>query len=106
MDKIISLLKAEGLELRVTYNRYHIAMGATGYNFCWVQPRKSAGHCYIEFRVDGELRETIVSSLQNIGIDASPKRAHNIGFSITSKGFTENSAAIVAALKEAEKSRG
>ena len=92
MDQIIALLKAGGLEPRLTYNRYHIAMGTTGYNFCWFQPRKTAGHCYIEFRVDGESRETIISSLQTIGIDASPRRAHNIVFNITAKGLTDYSA--------------
>lgn len=106
MDKIISLFKNGGIEPKLTYNRHHIAMGTTGYNFCWFHPRKTADHCHMEFRVEAETRDSILSSLQDKRIDASPRRTQNVSFSITTKGLADNSATIMDALKASEKSRG
>src|SRR6266849_5556184 len=58
MDKIVSSLRSDSIEPRLTYNRHHVALGTTGYNFCWFHPRKSAGYCHIEFRVGNETRES------------------------------------------------
>jgi hypothetical protein len=102
MDKVVSSLRADGIGPRVIYNRYHIALGTTGYNFCWFYPRKLAGYCYIEFRVDGDTRDTVVSKLQDAGIDASPRRTELVHFGITTKGFEEHSAIIKQVLKRAE----
>jgi hypothetical protein len=106
MDKIISSFRNGGGEPKLTYNRHHIAMGTTGYNFCWFHPRKTPGHCHMEFHVETETRDSILSCLQNKGIDASPSRTNNVSFSITSKGLADNAATIIDALKSAEKSRG
>lgn len=101
VDRIVSLLRTGTIEPRVTYNRHHIALGTAGYNFCWFHPRKSAG-CHLEFRATSETRDSIVSSLQNGGIDASPRRTENVTFSITAKGLDEHSALIGDVLKRAE----
>jgi len=102
VDKIVAALKTDTIEPRLTYNRYHIAMGTKGYNFCWFHPRKTAGHCHIEFRATSETRDSIVSSLQEGGIDASPRRTEGITFSITSKDLEEHFALIKDVLKRAE----
>lgn len=102
MDKIVAALKTEKLEPKLTYNRHHIAMGTTGYNFCWFHPRKTAGHCHLEFRVTSETREDIVSTLQNVGIDASPRRTENVTFSITAKELDEHLPTITETLRVAE----
>jgi hypothetical protein len=62
MDRIVSSLRGESVEPRLTYNRHHIALGTTGSNFCWFYPRKSAGHCHMEFRVGGDARDSTLSS--------------------------------------------
>ncbi len=54
MDKFVAALRTENIEPRLTYNRHHVAMGTSGYNFCWFHPRKLAGHCHIEVRVTSE----------------------------------------------------
>jgi hypothetical protein len=102
MDNIVSSLRTDSIEPRLTYNRHHIALGTTGYNFCWFHPRKSAGHCHIEFRVGSDTRDAVLSSLQEGGIDASPRRTDNVSFSITTKGLEERSAIIIDVLKRAE----
>ena len=102
VDKIVVALKTDNLDPRLTYNRYHIAMGTTGYNFCWFHPRKTAGHCHLEFRVTSETRDSIVSALQEAGIDASPRRTENATFSISSKALDEHIPIIKDILRRAE----
>jgi hypothetical protein len=102
VDKIVSSLRTNAMEPRLTYNRHHIAMGTTGYNFCWFNPRKTPGHCHIEFRATSETRDSIVSSLQEGGIDASPRRTENVTFSITAKDLEEHFAMIKDVLSRAE----
>jgi hypothetical protein len=102
LDKIVSLLRENSIDPKLTYNRYHIAIGTTGYNFCWFHPRKSIGYCHIEFRISPELRDDAVSTLQAKGIDASPIRKDIVAFSMAAKGVEENSNTLVELLKRAE----
>lgn len=102
MDKIVSLVRSETIDPRLTYNRHHIAMGTTGYNFCWFHPRKSPGNCHIEFRTRGAEREAILSKLQAGGIDASPRRTENIVFSLTTALLDERTALVTEVLRDAE----
>jgi hypothetical protein len=101
-DKILSLLQTQGIEPRVTYNRHHIAVGSTGHNFCWLHPRKTPGNCHIEFRVTADSRDTVLTSLQNAGVDAAPRRSENIAFRITAKSLEEQSKLVIDSLKRAE----
>jgi hypothetical protein len=101
VDQIVNSLRTDGIEPRLTYNRHHIAMGTTGYNFCWFHPRKTAGHCHIEFRADDN-RDAVLTSLQDAGIDASPRRADHISFGITTNGLNQHSATVQMVLKNAE----
>src|SRR5208282_6054458 len=57
MDKVVFSLKGANIEPRLTYNRGHIALGATGRNFCWFHPRKSAGNSHIACRLTGDTRD-------------------------------------------------
>jgi hypothetical protein len=102
MDKILSMLQTHKIEPRLTYNRHHIALGTTRHNFCWFHPRKTPGHCHIEFRVTAESRDSVLTSLQNGGIDAILRRAENISFNITAKSLEEQSTLITEALTRAE----
>jgi hypothetical protein len=102
VDKILSMLQGQGIQPRVTYNRHHIAVGTTGRNFCWLRPRRTPGYCHIEFRVTAEARDSVLSSLQTAGIDATPWRSKNIAFRITAKSLEEQSNLVTDALKRAE----
>jgi hypothetical protein len=102
MDKIAALLKDGSVEPRLTYNKHHIALGTTGYNFGWLHPRKTPGHCHVEFRAGAETRDTALSTLQDGGIDAFARGANNVTFSVTSKALSEHEALIRDALKHAE----
>jgi hypothetical protein len=102
VDKIVSLFRTGGGEPRVTYNRNHIALGTVGYNFCWFNPRKSVGNCHIEFRVTDETRDSVLSQLQEGGIDASPRSTDSVTFTIAAKLLDEHFDLIGEALKVAE----
>src|SRR5215831_7821289 len=62
VDSVKGLIPPGNGEPRTTYNKYHIAIGTTGYNFGWFYPRKGA-HCHIEVRVGGEKRPEIMKTL-------------------------------------------
>jgi hypothetical protein len=102
MDKIVASLRSDGLDPRLTFNRHHIALGTTGYNFCWFHPRKSAGHCHLECRLGSDSRDAMLSLLQEGGIDASPRRTENVSFSITAKSLEEHGPLVTDVLKRAE----
>lgn len=102
MDKIVSNLRTDSIEPRLTYNRHHIAMGTTGRNFCWFHPRKTPGHCHLEFRATSDVRDAVLSKLQTGGIDASPRRTENVSFSLTQPLLDNNPSLVTDALKDAE----
>lgn len=100
-DKVISILKAGGVDARVTYNRGHIAIGSTGRNFCWLRARR-AGRSHIELRLDSDARDPILLDLQNSGIDASAREARNVTFSLTMPDLERQSGVVKTALQQAE----
>lgn len=103
VDFVASLLRNSGFSPRVTYNRHHIALGTTGYNFCWFSPRAVANHCRIELRLrSGERRDAVLASLGNAGIDASPRQADSLTFNTTSATLEEHSATMGEVFKSAE----
>jgi hypothetical protein len=101
-DRIATMLKASGMEPRVTYNLNHIAIGSTGRNFCWLHPRKAQGRCNLELRVGSDLRDAILSQLQSNGVDASARETRNIAFRTTLPELERQSAHVTEALKRAE----
>lgn len=106
MDKIVSSLRAAKIEPRLTYNIYHIAMGTTGRNFCWVFPQKAA-NCRIRFRIPSDMRDAAVSRLLDAGLNAAAFHAESVTLSLTTRSLDEHAELVRDALMEAESaSRG
>jgi len=101
MDGVVSSLETDGVKPKLTYNRHHVALGTIGYNFCWFQPRKTPGRCYIQFRKP-ENRDGALSTLQEAGISASPRLTDIINLSLTAKVLEQHFALIMDQLKQAE----
>jgi hypothetical protein len=101
MDRIASVLKTTNLELRVTFNRGHIALGTTGTNFCWLVPRKPLDTCHVDVRLLPEARDGALSALQESGIDASPRRK-GVAFNITVAALEKHIGLITRTLEVAE----
>jgi hypothetical protein len=101
VDRIIAALRQNKIELRVTYNRDHIAIGTTtGYNFCWFHRRKSGAH--LVCRVKAEVREVELGRLQTDGFDASSDGQQNIVLMVTSKLLDSHMPVLMEVLTKAE----
>ncbi|MFO1032225.1 MAG: hypothetical protein U1F60_14190 [Planctomycetota bacterium] len=88
-DAVVQLLPVQAGSARVTYNRGHIAVGATGVNFCWFHPRR-APHCRVEFKVPLEQRQTMVERLESAGIDAAVKGRRLIRMRLSKADLAES----------------
>jgi hypothetical protein len=102
MDKIVSILKAVGVESRIAYNRHHIAIGSTGRNFCWFHARKATGRCHIELRIGSASRDSVLSQLQNGGLDASPSDTRDVTFGVTLPELEKQITLVTGVLGQAE----
>lgn len=99
MDKIISLFEKK--ELRVTYNRSHVALGTTGIHFCWFHLRRGS-YVFLELRIGSEIIEETISGFKEKGIEASKYNDNIIKFSLTMEEFEKNIEYIKEALLKAE----
>lgn len=102
MDKFVALLKSCEIDSRITYNRHHIALGTTGRNFCWFHARKAPGRAHVEIRPSSDARDSVLSTLQTAGIDASPLDTRYVTFGITLPELEKHSALMKDVLKQAE----
>jgi hypothetical protein len=88
-------------EPRITYNRHHIALGTSGYNFCWMHPRKAA-YCHVEVKVGADKRPEIVDRLEKDGIEASNRGRSGITLRLSMKDIQEHRDAISDVIRIAE----
>jgi hypothetical protein len=106
VDTLVSLLSTSGCSPRVTYNKYHIAVGTTGRNFLWCHPRKNAVHCHCELLMDGDERSEWVRRLDEVGIVAGP-RGKQMKLPMTARELGEQKQLVSELLVASEKkSRG
>lgn len=88
---------------RVTYNKYHIALGTVGYNFCWFHPRRTSGHCWTEMRVGEEKAPALVQQLEEAGLSVALHRRHTVKMKLTAKDLSQHAEHIKAAIGVAER---
>lgn len=93
MDTIITQIPADSGEVRVKYNRHHIAVGTSGNNFLWFHPRK-AGYIHFHAKPGEEARKKILPELKERGIECGPHRSDEMRIVLTSKEFEENKSLI------------
>ena len=74
VGEVENLFKSIGIVPRLTYNKYHIALGTTGRNFMWFHPRKSAAHCSIGLLFDTDSREDFIEKLEEEGFSVSQRK--------------------------------
>jgi hypothetical protein len=88
--------------LKITYNKHHIAIGGTGRNFLWLNPRRAPGRCHVEFRYGNDTRDTVLTDLQAANIDATARETQYVGLGITLADLeAAQGKSIAAALKAA-----
>jgi len=74
MDKMIGLLPEDAGEVRIKYNRGHVAIGTSGTNFCWFHPRKGS-YIHIHLAIGAEGRDETMRRLEDQGIECGPHRS-------------------------------
>lgn len=102
MDSVIGLVSKEFGHARATYNRNHIALGTTGYNFCWFHPRQSTPHCHLRLKTGSEDRSAILDALEVGGISATPFQTDRITIKLSPKHLEEGRDAVLTALRHCE----
>ncbi len=102
LDAVVAMVEKEMGPTRVTYNKNHIALGTSGFNFCWFHPRKSTPHCHMRLRTGGEKREEILRLLEDSGVSATPFQSELITIKLLKKHLDDGREAVLFALRHCE----
>lgn len=102
IDAIKALVPTTAGEARLTYNKHHIALGTTGYNFCWFHPRRVASHCHMHIKVGLDQRQAIIDELEKAGVEAENQGSHSIRLVLSMKNISEHSNVIAKVIDAAE----
>jgi hypothetical protein len=89
-------------EPRITYNKHHIALGTSGYNFCWFHPRKTTPHCNMHIKIGAEQRVEAIRRLEEAGIEAGNHSRSSIRLHLKAKDFQEHNDLIAEIIRGAE----
>lgn len=73
-DGLVELSKTYEPNVRITYNKHHIAVGTVRRNFSWYHPRKKEGYCHFNIRVGRDNIEKAKEVFEGAGIAASVRR--------------------------------
>lgn len=89
-------------EAKITYNKHHIALETSGYNFCWFHPRKAANYCHMHIKVQPEKRSEIIKRLEDAGIEAGNHGRSSIRLHLSAKDIHEHRDLITEMISAAE----
>ena len=103
MDLIISELSQASNKVRLTYNKSHIAFGSIGKNFVWFHPRKGS-RLHIQLHTGPDNRESMVSELEEIGIESAVRGKKSITLVITEDELLQHKEKLISVFKVAEES--
>lgn len=102
VEAIRALVPTPRGDTRMTYNKYHIALGTSGYNFAWFYPRKTIAHSHVNIKVGPDNRTELLKKLEDAGIEAENHRRDQIRLHVSTKDIQEHSPLIVEILAAAE----
>ena len=84
-DSVMSMISTRGKSPKITFNKNHIAVGTSGYNFLWLHPRKTA-YCSVSIRPSNEDREELAKKLEEAQIPPVIRR-HYVKFKLTTRAL-------------------
>lgn len=90
VDAFVSLVPTVQGSPRVTYNKGHIALGTSGYNFCWLHPRRASAHCHLHLKVPADQRAGLLEKLEAAGLDAASRGRSSIRLRLSAKEINEH----------------
>ncbi len=102
VDAIAALARTGNGVPKITYNKTHIALGTSGYNFCWFYPRKVAWHCAMVTKVALEKRQEVIDALEVAGLEAVSKGRSGIRLNLKLSEIELHKAALIELLRGAE----
>jgi hypothetical protein len=90
MDNMVKIVQNSYPDLRITYNKYHVALGTSLKNFIWLRPRKTANNCHLEIKVNKEEVEDIKAKFDEMGISYNLRKDDNFAISMQSDKLNKN----------------
>jgi hypothetical protein len=102
LDKVVALVQSKFGPARVTYNKNHIALGTSGFNFCWFHPPKEASHCHLRVRIGEDQREQLIKAFEETGLYIRPFQRDRITIKLTPKDLEDHAALIEELLRSCE----
>jgi len=102
VEAIAALVPTEKGPTKVTYNKFHIALGTSGYNFCWFHPRRAATHCHMHIKVGAEQRQEVIDLLEEAGIEASNHGRASIRLRLSVRDIQDHRNPISEVIRRAE----
>jgi len=92
-DAIIDLCRRSYPDLRVTYNKSHIAVGTQRQNFCWLHPRKKQIHCHGSFYAE-ESTDKARAILEQAGVPFTEGEQGDLRFTLATKDIEDKREAL------------
>ena len=102
LDQVVAMVERDIAPTRVTWNKNHVALGTSGYNFCWFHPRKSTPHCHLRVRTGAEQREVLLRQLDEGGVGGTPFQDELITIKLSRKHLEGSRAVVLAVFKHSE----
>ncbi len=103
VDRLLSIIPSASGTPRVTYNKYHIAVGTTGQNFLWLHPRKNAAHVHMHLKLDGPARTTMLQKLEAAGIYSGPRGGKELKLRLSANELSDHQALVKELVEECER---
>ena len=89
MDTIIKLVEKTVGEVRVKYNRGHVALGTSGTNFMWFHPRKGK-QIFLNAEPGEDARKILLPKFEERGMEFELRRTHEIKANISARDIEES----------------
>jgi hypothetical protein len=102
LDQVVAMVDRDIRPSRVTWNKNHVALGTSGYNFCWFHPRKATPHCHLRLRTGAEARGELLRALEDAGVNATAFQDELITIKLSRKHLEDSRTAVLAVFRHAE----
>lgn len=90
MDDMINIAMQNYPNSKVTYNKYHIALGTSRINYMWFHPRKTPNNCHFEIKIDKNLIADTKIIFDELGISYTPRKEDMSAISIQGDELKKN----------------
>lgn len=90
LDEMIKFGEIADEDLKVTYNKHHVALGTSRQNSVWLRPRKTPSICHMEVKVGKENIENVKEELADLAISFNLRKDDIFAISIRQEDLTKH----------------